>query len=580
MSTTRVAFHVPPKSRSGLALLLLLGCYIALAVFVALSPNAWGAALKAGLLFFQYVIFLPGVIWAFLKDRLSTETATGALPVHFPALLVYAVAAISLGWFVNQAVYSGDESAYIFQARIFSAGQLTAEAPITKAIDHGASPEDFRIQHHIIIGDRWFGKYPPGWPAILAIGIALHAAWLVNPLLGLLILVITYKTAALVFDRDTARLAGMILVASPFFLLNCLDFMSHTACSVFIAGAVYFFFAYRYSARISHFAIMTVLIAAACMVRPYTAAFAGVLLCGTGFWTARREIARLLKLASISAAGGAASLAGLLIYNRLLVGRFWPVTYAVYQGSDTITELNFSTAKAFHNIRLLTGVAETILAAFPFVVVLGAYAVFRERGKRLETGVLAALFASLVFAYAGLAGRSFSFIGERYFFEAYFALAILAARAWRLLAENRNLSARAVRATFAALFLIQAIQYPAYIRIAANVREANRVVGEAAAHLDVKDAVVFLKSSNRFRGFDLNLNGPGWKKAPAFYIKDPGEARRDNVACALGRSRWMVVTFDDRNRVPVMQEPVLSRCEELSAISFQRSASSDQLADR
>lgn len=562
MSVTRIVLHVPHKPRSGVALLLLLGCYIAVAAFIAMGLKTWGAALKGSLLLFQYAIFLPGAIWTFLRDRQSTEKAAGGLPVRFPALLVYAVAAIPLAWFINQAVYSGDESAYIFQARIFSAGHLTAEAPIAKAADHGATLEDFRVQHHIIAGDKWFGKYPPGWPAILAMGVALHAAWLVNPLLGLLILIITYRTAALVFDRDTARLANMILVASPFFLLNCVDFMSHTACSVFIAGATYFFFVYRYSARISSFTALSVLIGMACLVRPYTAAFAGVILCGTCLWAARREIARLLKLMSISAAAGAATVAALLFYNRLLTGRFWPVTYAVYRKSEKIAELDFSPANLFHNLTHVTSLslAETALASIPFVMVLGAYALFREKEKRLETGVLAALFASLILAYVGLVERSFSFIGERYYFETYFALAILAARGWMLLVENWNISARAVRATLAALFLVQAIQYPTYIRIAANVREANRLVGAAVAHLDIKDAVVFLKISSRFRSFDLNLNGPGWKKAPAFYIKDPGESRRDNVACALGRTRWMVVTFDDRKRVPVMQDTVMSRC--------------------
>lgn len=529
---------------------------------MVIGLKTWDATLKGGLLAFQYVILLPGIIWYYLASRRGAGEKAERWPPRFPALLVYGLAAIPLAWFLNQAVYSADESAYLFQARIFSTGHLTAEAPLTKATDQGATLEDFRIQHHLIVGDKWFGKYSPGWPAILAIGTALHSEWLINPLLGMLILIITYRTALLVFDRATAGLANLILVASPFFVLNCVDFMSHTACSVFIAGATYFFFAYRYSSRISGFISMLALIGMACMVRPYPAAFIGVTLCAVCFWSARRESARLLKLVSISLAAGGATLASLLAYNRALTGEFWPVTYAVYRNSDTISELNFSPGNLFHNMIYITSVsvAATVLAAFPFVMFLGAYALFREREKRLETRVLAASFGVLILVYLGLVEHSFSFIGERYYFETYFALAILAAHGWRLLVRNWNISARAVRVTVTALLLVQAIQYPLYIRIAANVRHSNRLVQTAVAHLPIKDAVVFLKFSRKFRAFDLNLNRAGWKQAPVFYIKDPGERRRDTVACALGRSRWMVVTYDDRRGVPVIESPVMSRC--------------------
>jgi len=115
--------------------------------------------------------------------------------------------------------------------------------------------------------------------------------------------------------------------------------------------------------------------------------------------------------------------------------------------------------------------------------------------------------------------------------------------------------------TISAFLIIQAIEYPAYIRIADSVRQSNRRVEAALAHLDIRNAVVFLKMSTRFRGYDLNLNPANWKTAPIFFIKDPGAGKRDAVACALRRSHWMVVTYDDRNGVPVIEDPVMSRCE-------------------
>ncbi len=64
-----------------------------------------------------------------------------------------------------------DELAYLYQARIFAGGQVVIETP---------QPANAYWQPFVVdsaeTGNR-FGKYTPGWSAILAIGVLLDQEW-------------------------------------------------------------------------------------------------------------------------------------------------------------------------------------------------------------------------------------------------------------------------------------------------------------------------------------------------------------------------------------------------------------------
>ncbi len=64
-----------------------------------------------------------------------------------------------------------DTIAQLFQARIFTSGQLTAPAP--------HELEFFAASHLVEHEGRWFSQYPPGHPALLAFGLIVR-----NPLAG------------------------------------------------------------------------------------------------------------------------------------------------------------------------------------------------------------------------------------------------------------------------------------------------------------------------------------------------------------------------------------------------------------
>ena len=112
-----------------------------------------------------------------------------------------------------------DEMAYIWQAETAARGQLTIPSPpLAKSLF-----VPFVVDYH---GQR-FGKYPPGWPSLLALGVLVGKRAWVNPLLAGLAVWLTYRLAQKVFDNRIALLAAFLTLTSPFFLVNSGSLLSH-----------------------------------------------------------------------------------------------------------------------------------------------------------------------------------------------------------------------------------------------------------------------------------------------------------------------------------------------------------------
>ena len=119
-----------------------------------------------------------------------------------------------------------DEIAYVLQARTFADGHLTAPVHLPRAA--------FALW---FVDDRWatFSIFPPGWPAVLAIGESLGIPSWINPLL--------HGATALVVGTLAGRLSGararVIAVGayafSPQALLLAASLMSHALVALFAA---------------------------------------------------------------------------------------------------------------------------------------------------------------------------------------------------------------------------------------------------------------------------------------------------------------------------------------------------------
>ncbi|MGD2078522.1 MAG: glycosyltransferase family 39 protein, partial [Chloroflexota bacterium] len=114
-----------------------------------------------------------------------------------------------------------DSITYRFQAQTLARGRLAAPAP--------PEPAAFEQEFMLVQDGRWFGKYPPGYPLLLAIGELLGLASLVNPLLATLSVALIFTLGAHWYRQSVGLLAAFLAAISPFFLITSGNFMAHAA---------------------------------------------------------------------------------------------------------------------------------------------------------------------------------------------------------------------------------------------------------------------------------------------------------------------------------------------------------------
>jgi 4-amino-4-deoxy-L-arabinose transferase-like glycosyltransferase len=174
------------------------------------------------------------------RRQTSPRAASGGF---YPlAALALAVLAFAMSALVSRGVFERlphleDELAYLFQARAFASGQITAELPlpfspywqpfVVQSSD-GLRPEGGRA-----------GKYPPGWPALLALGVGLGAAWWVNAACAALAVALTYRLGREIFGADIGLSAAALTAFSPMALLLNGTLMSHTSALLFTTAFFY-----------------------------------------------------------------------------------------------------------------------------------------------------------------------------------------------------------------------------------------------------------------------------------------------------------------------------------------------------
>jgi hypothetical protein len=121
-----------------------------------------------------------------------------------------------------------DSVAYLFQAKTLALGRVSVPAPRFPAF----FTEEFIPVYH----GQWFGKYPPGWPVLLAVGVLLHAPWLVNPVLSAANIVLIYLIGREVYGAGIGLLAAALTLSSPFFLFLGSSFMAHSATLFYLSA--------------------------------------------------------------------------------------------------------------------------------------------------------------------------------------------------------------------------------------------------------------------------------------------------------------------------------------------------------
>lgn len=529
----------------------------------AISQNVshfelWGVLL-------QFILLLPA-LWLVLRDRTVGDSPFSFSEVpgqKWMALLLvgFSVVALPFSYWIGRAVVFADETSYQFQALAFDHSELMAEPPPGAKVAETVTPEPIAFKHLVVSRKGWFTKYPIGWPLVLAVGEKVNLGWAVNPVLGIVFLLLIGAVAHEAYGRGLAFPALWMAVLSPYLLSYTTGRMSHGLCAVLITAAALFCVRALRTPRTSDVVLMFVALILSFHVRPYTAFLVAPVM-GLAlllkYWRDRPVFVRLLLIAGVA---GVVAVGSVLFYNWAYTGKPLLSPYALYDRTETPTDVTLNPRTM---LKVLTetrrfSVQTTLLYSFPLVFLSAAIGVWKDRHSAV-TRMLAVLFPVVFLGYLAQPFGSSPIVGERYYFEVFFSAVVLAAVGLqRLVEEWRSLRFNVMWAA-AVLTVVQiGLTALAADQIERVGRPYQEISAKAHSYADC-NCVVFLRSTEDHVYFspNLNLNRPDWRRAHVFYFNDPGEGERPEWATKLGWRKWVVLTYDEgAEQARVLQQGVV-----------------------
>ncbi len=222
-----------------------------------------------------------------------------------------------------------DEVAYLIQARTFAAGMLWLTPPPV--------PSGFSVDLLYFGADKVYSVFPPGWSAVLALGVLIRAPWVVNPVLAALNVVLASIVLHRLYDRRTARIGAILLACSPWSLFLGMSFMAHQFTLSCALVATMGILNCRSTRRVWWAWLAGAAMGVISLVRPLDALLVAGLL---GLWSIglggkRLSVPAILGMVAAAGAGGVVN----LWYNHALTGsaRVFPVMeyFDAYYGPRT-----------------------------------------------------------------------------------------------------------------------------------------------------------------------------------------------------------------------------------------------------
>jgi hypothetical protein len=203
-------------------------------VLIFLALNAAFAVSPLGYLSYGgYVSYASHLIAGAIMIALNLATVAAMLRVSSPGLpdntfhpivpaIIASLIAVLLAWFSFERLpHVEDEVAFLFQARTLAGGALSVPA-LPEATLPG-------LEHYLLeVRDgRWFATTPPGWPALLAVGILLGVPWLINPILTIPSVLLAHNITKRHSNTNTANIVALLMATSPWFLGTAASMMPH-----------------------------------------------------------------------------------------------------------------------------------------------------------------------------------------------------------------------------------------------------------------------------------------------------------------------------------------------------------------
>lgn len=477
------------------------------------------------------------------------------------AVLLAAAAVIVSAW-VARGVLEGlphlpDSVTYILQARWILAGDLWGSvSDLQPYLD---------VPYTYVIDGRWLGHYPLGWPALLSIGLAAGAPWLVAPMLGGLFIALLYLTGRELDGPVSGLLAATLGALSPMARLLFGSMLSHAAAATLILAGLWLLLAGRRLRAWPVAALSGLAFGLAFGVRPLSAAAAAF---PVAVAVVARFVARPARDSGEQAIawllGGAVAALPTLAVNRLITGSAvsFPYTLAdgpMYLASNlpfgirNLDVLLYSTGNVLHGWGWSTFHGPFWVAlAFAFSLVP-----FLMRRHRTADTLLAMVAVSVVVAYLGSRGHGLHGFGPRYLFEAFAPLFLLTARGFVELARQHldglNVERR-LHIVVAALLIVvlcgaAAAALPHRLGLYSGYNRIDGSLERQIAAADLEQALILLPPDD----------WRGWAMAARMMAPDPEadllfiQAEPDDPTAAGVAGDRPIYAWRDRRLMPVDQ---------------------------
>lgn len=419
-----------------------------------------------------------------------------------------AAGALALYSLVALAVFSGhplliDEVVQVLQARWYAAGDLW--------VPPAPHREFFSIMHLVDVGDRVFGQFPAGGPAMLALGTLVGAEWLVGPVSGALCVMLFWRLLGHLEPDATRRWrrgATVLFALTPFAVFMFGSHMNHVTTLLWLLVAMVALARATHDPGASPWwgALMGLALGAAAAIRPMDGAAFALPAAAWLLWRARRG-GRPLAALLLSGLGVAIPLAGALYVNAQTTGHALLFGYDLLWGAGHSIGFHASPWGPVHTpqrgvellslylTRLSTHLFEL---PFPSVLLVAGGLWTSRRLSGLDRYLLAS--GGLLLAGYWAYWHDGEYLGPRFLVPLIPALVLWAARFPRALVVRLgagSLPWLAVRVALGAgvvlaLVEIAVVRIPSYRNGLTSMRVD--IAGESA-RAGVRDALVLVKES-------------------------------------------------------------------------------------
>ena len=402
--------------------------------FVAAAPAYTRSIVLVSVLVAVVAFTLSGWVtrlWTPL--RRGADVLRGARIAPLAGVVALAVSSAFSLIALDGGPYLVDGMVQLVQARLFSAGELVLPA--------GWPVEHWYVQYMAPASHGWASQYPPGYSAVLGVGLFMGLPWLVGPITHGLTAWLGVRLAERLFpdDGSVVLVAAGFLALSPFTVVLAGSYMNHGLAALLGLAAVWAALRAADGSEVAWGLAAGAGVGVLATVRPLTAVLV-VLTSGTTWLAFRnRETgwSGSWRFPVAAAVAAAPPTLVLLWYNRTLFGGPFTFGYSAAQGPGHGLGFHVDPWGATYGPRQALAYTATELRALgpemaglavPLVAIVGLALVFTSHVARRETVLvvwaLAPVVAGFFYWHHDLS------MGPRLFADAAPAWALLSA--WSL----------------------------------------------------------------------------------------------------------------------------------------------------